>query len=227
MTTRSIMKSIARGCLRVATAAVVAAASLDGSPAAHAQLGEDSVVVAIPNEAEFYVGTTRVPRDRVVADVDARLNTLGPEQHVVFIKADRRIRYGTIVRLVDDLRVSGHDRVGLVVDTRDAQPEAAQNDPSSAAASPAPAGGDDADAVVLSIRRGRAATVIRVDGVRTPAERVASATRDRLRERGLRTVMILAPTEMAYADVVDLIDAAKSSGAVAVGLGVDALATEP
>jgi biopolymer transport protein ExbD/biopolymer transport protein TolR len=78
---------------------------------------ESSVVVAIPNDGEYYVNKDRVTDLNVLMDeVKERLGKRPPQDQIVYIKSGAAVNYGTVVTVVDKIREAGFDRIGLVAE---------------------------------------------------------------------------------------------------------------
>ena len=74
----------------------------------------DAVVVAVTRDGKTYLTTTQVPADQLAPKVkDLLLNKL---DKMVFVKSDSRARYEKVVEVVDNLRASGVDQIGLLTD---------------------------------------------------------------------------------------------------------------
>lgn len=78
---------------------------------------EDSLLVAITRDGKIFFGTdqiagadqlTNLVKDRLANKTDKR----------VFIKADARARYGSVVDVVDNVRAAGVDQLGLLTEQR-------------------------------------------------------------------------------------------------------------
>lgn len=78
---------------------------------------ESSVVVAIPNNDEFYVNKDRVSDIKQLGqEVNDRLSKKPPQDQIVYIKSGATVDYGTVVKVIDEIRNKGYDRIGLVAD---------------------------------------------------------------------------------------------------------------
>ena len=78
---------------------------------------ESSVVVAIPTNDEFYVNKDRVNDLKTLGqEVKDRLGKKPPQDQIVYIKSGAAVDYGTVVRVIDEIRNQGFDRIGLVAD---------------------------------------------------------------------------------------------------------------
>src|SRR5262245_15953596 len=80
---------------------------------------DDSVVVAITRDGNFYLGNDRVNIDELASKVnDLLTNKL---EKTVFVKSDSRAKYGDVVQVVDNIRNAGVDKVGLLTERLDDQ----------------------------------------------------------------------------------------------------------
>ena len=78
---------------------------------------ESSVVVAIPNDEEYYVNKDRVTDLKTIGqEVKDRLSKKAPQDQIVYIKSGSSVKYGTVVKVIDEIRNQGFDRIGLVAD---------------------------------------------------------------------------------------------------------------
>ena len=76
---------------------------------------EDAVVVAITKDGKTFLGSTQTPADQLPGKVkDLLANRL---DKMTYVKADSRARYEKVVDVVDNLRASGVDQLGLMTDT--------------------------------------------------------------------------------------------------------------
>ena len=75
---------------------------------------ESSVVIALTGDGKTYVNKDPVP----VADIPARVGALMKnkplQEQIVYVKSDARVKYETVVSVVDAVRNAGYDRIGLV-----------------------------------------------------------------------------------------------------------------
>lgn len=88
---------------------------------------EKAVIVAIPNENEFYIGKDRYSRAvlgekirEVMGEVIDRRLKGETEKRIVYIKADVNVPYGTVVEAINIIRAQNVDKIGLVADKRKA-----------------------------------------------------------------------------------------------------------
>jgi len=77
---------------------------------------EDAVVLAVSRDGKIYLGHDLTPPDTITTTVKDRLaNQLNK---TVYIKSDRRAKYGVVAEVVDDVRAAGVDQVGLLTEKR-------------------------------------------------------------------------------------------------------------
>ena len=77
---------------------------------------DTSAVVAIPNEGEVYIGRDKVPIEDLGKRITTMLKDKPPAEQVVYIKSGRLVKYGTVVGVIDAIRESGFERIGLVAE---------------------------------------------------------------------------------------------------------------
>jgi biopolymer transport protein TolR len=75
---------------------------------------DDAVIVGIARDGSVFLGNTKMAADDISSRVRDRIS--GRLDKSVFIKSDARAKYGDVVRVVDKVRSSGVDSVGLLTD---------------------------------------------------------------------------------------------------------------
>ena len=80
----------------------------------------DAVVVAVTKDGKTYLNTTQLPADQLPPKVKDMLSNRLDKS--VFVKSDSRARYEKVVEVVDNLRASGVDQIGLLTDQIQARP---------------------------------------------------------------------------------------------------------
>src|SRR6266849_5445137 len=74
----------------------------------------DAIIVAVTRDGKTYLGNTQVPADQMAPKVkDLLTNRIDKE---VFLRADSRARYEKVVEVVNNLRASGVDQLGLLTE---------------------------------------------------------------------------------------------------------------
>jgi TolR protein len=76
---------------------------------------EDAILVAIERDGQIYFDTEKInsPAELTTKVQDKLSNR---QDKKIYIKADGRARYGTVVEVVDDVRAAGVDQVGLLTE---------------------------------------------------------------------------------------------------------------
>ena len=98
---------------------------------------EDALVVAVMRDGKVYLGSKQIApedltdrlKDRLAAATDKR----------VYVRADARAKFGSVVQVVDNVRAAGVDDLGLITDQKKQQHPGAPGSPT--APSTAPTGG--------------------------------------------------------------------------------------
>ena len=74
---------------------------------------DDAIVVAVTRDAKIYIGSDQIAiKDNLGPKVKDMLAS--KVDKTVYIKSDRRARYGDVVDIVDIVRASGVDTLGLL-----------------------------------------------------------------------------------------------------------------
>jgi biopolymer transport protein ExbD len=76
---------------------------------------EDAILIAVTKDSHIFFDTQQVAQaSDLTALVQAKLENKADKK--LYIKADARARYGTVVEVVDNVRAAGVDQVGLLTD---------------------------------------------------------------------------------------------------------------
>ena len=75
---------------------------------------EDALLVVVMRDGQIFFGTDRVTLDQLTDKVKDRL--ANKVDKTVFIRADMRAKYGSVVDVVDNVRSAGVDDVGLLTE---------------------------------------------------------------------------------------------------------------
>ena len=81
---------------------------------------EDALLVVVMRDGRVYFGTDRITPDQLTQKVKDRLADK-PDKRI-FIRADMRAKYGSVVDVVDNVRSAGVDDVGLLTEQKHAAP---------------------------------------------------------------------------------------------------------
>ena len=76
---------------------------------------EDAILIAVTRDGHIFFDTQQVDAaSKLTGLVQEKLENKADKR--VYIKADYRARYGTVVEVVDNIRSAGVDQVGLLTD---------------------------------------------------------------------------------------------------------------
>jgi biopolymer transport protein ExbD/biopolymer transport protein TolR len=80
---------------------------------------EDSILVAVARDGKFYLNQDRVNIDDLAGKVTEKLQNRVDK--TIFVKGDARAKYADVVQVVENLRVAGVDKIGLLTEKIDEQ----------------------------------------------------------------------------------------------------------
>ena len=84
---------------------------------------EDAVVVAVTRDGKVFLGTTPIKPEDLPPKVKDLLSSRTDK--MTYVKADARATYKKVVEVVDNLRASGVDQLGLMTEAIDEKSRAA------------------------------------------------------------------------------------------------------
>ena len=89
------------------------------SPDEDADIAKDtSVIIAIPDNSNFYIGKEQFPIDALGEVVKKRMEGKTPEKRIVYIKSGVDVEYGRVVQAIETIRKQDIDKIGLVADKK-------------------------------------------------------------------------------------------------------------
>ena len=89
------------------------------SPDEDADIAKDtSVIVAIPDNNNFYIGKEQYPLDALGDVIKRRMEGKMPEKRIVYIKSGVDVDYGKVVSAIETIRKQDIDKIGLVADRK-------------------------------------------------------------------------------------------------------------
>jgi len=80
-------------------------------------LRDDVMQISITRDGKVFFGSDQIVPDYMTEKIQARLADLDVERKV-YIRADARVRYGTVKTVLDGVRSAGILRVAFLVDQR-------------------------------------------------------------------------------------------------------------
>ena len=87
---------------------------------------DTSVLIAIPDNNNFYLGKIQYPISELGEQVKNQMKDKTPDKRIVYIKSGVDVDYGTVVQAIDVIRKQDIDKIGLVADKKKGGAEAAQ-----------------------------------------------------------------------------------------------------
>ena len=89
------------------------------SPDEDGDIAKDtSVIVAIPDNNNFYIGKDLYPIDQLGEKIKTRMEGKAPDKRIVYIKSGVDVDYGRVVAAIDTIRKQDIDKIGLVADRK-------------------------------------------------------------------------------------------------------------
>lgn len=89
------------------------------SPDEDGDIAKDtSVIIAIPDNNNFYIGKDPFPIDALGEVIKRRMEGKTPDKRIVYIKSGVDVDYGRVVQAIDTIRKQDIDKIGLVADRK-------------------------------------------------------------------------------------------------------------
>jgi biopolymer transport protein ExbD/biopolymer transport protein TolR len=82
---------------------------------------EDALVVAVMRDGKVYFGNDQIPPDQLTNKIKDKLAAKVGDKRV-YVRADARAKFGSVVEVVDNVRAAGVDDLGLLTDQRRTTP---------------------------------------------------------------------------------------------------------
>jgi biopolymer transport protein TolR len=77
---------------------------------------EDALIVAVMRDGQVFFGNDKTAPDQLTQKVKDRLANRVDKR--VFVRADARAKFGSVVAVVDNVRAAGVDQLGLLTDQK-------------------------------------------------------------------------------------------------------------
>ncbi len=77
---------------------------------------EDALIVAVMRDGKIYFGSDQIVADQLTQKIKDRIANRTDKR--VYIRADARAKYGSVVEVVDNVRSAGVDDLGLLTEQR-------------------------------------------------------------------------------------------------------------
>ena len=82
---------------------------------------EDALIVAVMRDGKIFFGNDPITPDQLTQKVKDRLTSRTDKR--VYVRADQRAKYGSVVEVVDNVRSAGVDQLGLLTDQKKNNPQ--------------------------------------------------------------------------------------------------------
>ncbi|MGH9819687.1 MAG: ExbD/TolR family protein [Pyrinomonadaceae bacterium] len=79
---------------------------------------DTSVIIAIPDNNNFYIGKEQYPLDVLGDKVKRLMENKTPDKRIVYIKSGVDVDYGRVVEAIKVIRKQDIDKIGLVADQK-------------------------------------------------------------------------------------------------------------
>ena len=73
----------------------------------------EGVMVAVTKEGDVYLNNQKIESDKL-AETLRNLKVAGEER--VFVRADKDVEYGTVMKVIGDVKAVGIDEVGMITE---------------------------------------------------------------------------------------------------------------
>src|ERR1700757_1336896 len=77
---------------------------------------EDALLVAVMRDGKVFLGNDQIAVDQLTNKIKDRVAARTDKR--VFVRADQRAKFGSVVEVVDNVRAAGVDQLGLLTDQR-------------------------------------------------------------------------------------------------------------
>jgi biopolymer transport protein TolR len=77
---------------------------------------EDALIVAVMRDGQIFFGNDKIAADQLTQKVKDRLTNRVDKR--VYVRADARAKYGSVVEVVDNVRSAGVDDLGLLTEQK-------------------------------------------------------------------------------------------------------------
>jgi biopolymer transport protein ExbD/biopolymer transport protein TolR len=79
---------------------------------------ESSVVVAVTENGDIYLGKKKIDADQLKSEIDQKMAGKVDTERIVYLRSDINANYGQVVSTINLIRDAGIDQIGLVADKR-------------------------------------------------------------------------------------------------------------
>lgn len=79
---------------------------------------ESSVVIALPEDEQVYIGKEQITKEELGARVKRLMDPKPENEKIVYVKSGTNVKYGFVVDVINVIRKQSIDKIGLVADKK-------------------------------------------------------------------------------------------------------------
>jgi biopolymer transport protein ExbD/biopolymer transport protein TolR len=173
---------------------------------------EDSLIVTITDEGSVYLGVDPISPAALAENVRRGLTNRAEKK--LFIKADARTPYANVVKVLDAVRTQGVEATDLLIAQRDSSEPGTVVPPQGLEVLIGPSLRSGSEAIVVQVlNAGQRRPALKIDNEQIPWTTLQSTLRKLFQNRREKMVLVKAEGTLPFNDVVEVTDAARSTGA--------------
>jgi biopolymer transport protein TolR len=176
---------------------------------------EDALIVSVTEDGTVYFGVEQIIPAGLAEKVTGGLSNRTEKK--LYIKADARTPYANVVKVLDAVRTAGVEAPNLLTARRDSSKPGTLVPPKGLevlVGPPLPSGSEAT--VVQVLNSGQRWPTLKINNTQIPWATLQSSLRQLFQNRSEKVVLVKAEGMLPFADVVDVIDMCRSTGAKVV-----------
>jgi len=173
---------------------------------------EDALVVTVTGDGGAYLGIDPLSPGTLAEKVNGALSNRAGKK--LYIKADARSPYASVVKVLDAVRTAGVEAPNLLTAQRDSSAPGTLVSPTGLEAFVGPPFPSGPETIVVQVPNSRQTSpVLKVNNESVPWAALQSTLRQLFQDRSEKVVLVKPAEMLPYADVVDVVDMCRSRGA--------------
>ena len=173
---------------------------------------EDSLIVSVTADGSVYFGANPISPAALAEKIKGGLSDRTEKK--LYIKADARTPYASVVNVLDAMRTAGVEAPNLLTAQQDSSEPGTLVPPKGLevlVGPPLPSGSDAI--IVQALNSGQQWPTLKINNERVPSATLPATLRRLLQKRSEKVVLVKADGLLPFAHVVHLIDMCRSAGA--------------
>lgn len=85
---------------------------------------DDAIMIAVNRDGRYFMGSDELKKDQIASKVKDLLDRKTGDK-TVYVKADRRAKYGDVAVVIDEVRSDGVESLGLITEKEESKRSAA------------------------------------------------------------------------------------------------------